>query len=192
MDPSSIALTLAAGRVEKRPRFDKVPFVAIDARMLLTLIDTLFAREESMAPSLVLLAGLALLGALPGRAGSSLSVHVSGFRNGKGMLQCSLFAGDGGFPDHPESAVATQRAPIRADHTALCQFAGLAPGEYAVGVMHDENGNGKMDFNLVGMPTEGYGMSNNHLHALRAPDWAESKFRVDAGADMSLMVNLRY
>lgn len=39
---------------------------------------------------------------------------------------------------------------------------GLAPGSYAVMVYHDENGNGKLDTNALGMPKEGVGTSNNH------------------------------
>ena len=37
----------------------------------------------------------------------------------------------------------------------------LAPGQYAVIVMHDENDNGKFDMNFMGIPAEGYGYSNN-------------------------------
>src|SRR5512146_2287542 len=112
--------------------------------------------------------------ALPA-GGQTVTVNVSTFRNANGALECSLFAGPKGFPDHPEAAIAKVRSAIGADHTAACVFRGLAPGEYAVGVMHDEDGNGKFDQGLFGMPLEGYGFSNNHTHALSAPTWEESR-----------------
>jgi uncharacterized protein (DUF2141 family) len=37
----------------------------------------------------------------------------------------------------------------------------LDPGQYAIILFHDENGNGKLDRNALGVPTEPYGFSNN-------------------------------
>ena len=127
-----------------------------------------------------------------GAPGQTITVKVTRFRNAQGRLQCSLFAGPDGFPDHPEAAVAVERAAIGEDLTAALSFSGLAPGEYAVGCMHDENANGKFDQGLFGIPKEGYGFSNNHTHALRAPDWEESRLTVSSGEDPVLTVNLRY
>ncbi len=42
---------------------------------------------------------------------------------------------------------------------ARCDFEDISPGTYALAVIHDENGNGKLDTNWVGIPTEGYGFS---------------------------------
>jgi uncharacterized protein (DUF2141 family) len=142
-----------------------------------------------LASALTLLAALA---AEPAASGQRVTVDVTGFRNRDGRLQCSLFAGPDGFPDHPEAAAAVQRAPIAEGLTASLAFAGLVPGEYAVGCMHDENANGKFDQGLFGIPKEGYGFSNNNLHALRAPDWEESRFTVAPGKDVVLEVRLKY
>lgn len=47
-------------------------------------------------------------------------------------------------------------------------------------VTHDENGNGTLDTNLIGMPLEGYGFSNNPA-VMRKPTWDEAAFDVGAG-----------
>jgi uncharacterized protein (DUF2141 family) len=39
------------------------------------------------------------------------------------------------------------------------KFKGLKPGKYAISVFHDENSNGKMDANFIGIPKEPYGVS---------------------------------
>lgn len=39
--------------------------------------------------------------------------------------------------------------------------------------MHDANGNGQVDRNWLGMPTEGWAVSNNVIHRMRAPRFDE-------------------
>lgn len=140
-----------------------------------------------------LLAALAAaaLGSSALGAGESVTVVVTRFRNTKGVLECTLFT-ERGFPTHPELAAAQRHAPIRPDRTGVCRFEEVLPGEYAVGVMHDENANGKMDFDFFHMPAEGYGISNNHTHAFSAPKWRESRFAVGPGQQVRLDVKLRY
>jgi len=45
--------------------------------------------------------------------------------------------------------------------TQFCEFPGVAAGTYAVSAFHDENSNGKLDRNFMGIPREGVGASNN-------------------------------
>jgi uncharacterized protein (DUF2141 family) len=61
-----------------------------------------------------------------------------------------------------------------------------------VAVVHDENSNGKLDKNFVGVPSEGYGVSNNKTYALSAPKWEESVFTITASERKTLQVKLRY
>ena len=116
-------------------------------------------------------------------------IEVSTFRNMTGALSCRLFTRPADFPDG--EGMATQRAAISATQ-ASCAFANLAPGTYAVAVVHDENGNGRLDRNVLGIPTEGYGVSNNRTYALSSPRWEESKFTVAAQDTVLLRVSLRY
>jgi uncharacterized protein (DUF2141 family) len=122
-------------------------------------------------------------------ATSTVDVNVGAFRNTKGWFGCRLYDSANGFPKEPTPR--GQRLTI-AGSTARCTFADLPPGTYAVAVMHDENGNGRLDANFLGIPTEGYGVSNNHTHALSAPSWDESKFEVKAGQEVRLGIALRY
>lgn len=122
-------------------------------------------------------------------ASATLRLDVSSFRNTKGAMSCRLFTDASGFPDG--EGTATVRAPIEGTQ-ASCTFSNLKPGIYAVAVVHDENGNGKLDKNLVGVPTEGYGVSNNRTYALSSPKWDESKFTIAAREPVVLRVSLRY
>jgi uncharacterized protein (DUF2141 family) len=55
------------------------------------------------------------------------------------------------------------------------RFENLPPGQYAVQVIHDENDNGKFDSNFLGIPSEGYGFSNNP-RVMRRPTFEEARF----------------
>lgn len=73
--------------------------------------------------------------------------------------------------------------------TAKLSFPGLAPGRYALRVFADENGNGKLDTNLMGMPTERYGFSNDAKGNRAAPGFDAAAFQVDA--DVQTVIHLR-
>ena len=69
---------------------------------------------------------------------------------------------------------------IKVRHTqARCDFADIPPGTYALAVIHDENSNGKLDTNWLGIPTEGYGFSNDAKALLGAPSFAAASFAYD-------------
>ncbi len=151
------------------------------------------AAGSAAALSLGLFLALALAATTPAQArddgASSLRLEVSTFRNAKGTLNCRLFTEASGFPDG--EGTRTVRAAI-AGTQATCVFDELPPGAYAVAVVHDENGNGRLDKNFLGIPTEGYGVSNNRTYAASSPKWDESRFTVAAREPAVLRVNLRY
>ena len=122
-------------------------------------------------------------------ATGTLRVDVSSFKNKSGFLGCRLFAQSSGFPDG--AGAANLKQPI-AGTTASCTFENVAPGTYAVAVIHDENSNGRLDKSFFGVPTEGYGVSNNHTYGMSSPKWDESRFTVAAGESKTLNVSLRY
>ena len=151
------------------------------------------ARSPLSAAGLALAMGLnapaTTLAQAPDENSASVRIEVSSFRNTRGTLNCRLFTEAPGFPEG--EGARTVRAAISGIQ-ATCMFNDLAPGTYAVAVVHDENGNGRMDKNFVGLPTEGYGVSNNRTYAASSPKWEESRFTVSAREPLALRVNLRY
>ncbi|HXX68370.1 MAG TPA: DUF2141 domain-containing protein [Polyangiaceae bacterium] len=110
--------------------------------------------------------------------------------NGEAWLSRSV---PGAVTRFPEASAGTveKRVPITAG-TTQCSFENVSAGTYAISVMHDENDNQKLDKNFFGVPTEGYGVSNNHTHAMSSPTWEESKFTVEGGKNLGLGIGLRY
>lgn len=148
-----------------------------------------FALALALGLGLGLIAPVAAWAQARDDGATSLRLEVSSFRNAKGTLNCRLFTEAPSFPDG--EGARSVRAAI-AGAQASCVFDDLSPGTYAVAVVHDENGNGRLDKNFLGIPTEGYGVSNNRTSAVSSPKWDESRFTIVAREPLVLRVNLRY
>lgn len=121
-------------------------------------------------------------------ATSTLTVHITGLRNATGKISALLFQDGKGFPMEFASAVATKQVEIDAQtKTATIVFEKLPQGAYAIVVLHDENGNGQMDFDGQGIPLEGYGISNNPPQRQAPPTTDEALFQLkQAEAEMEI------
>ena len=146
-------------------------------------------------PLALILAALVLGATLPGAAAESpatgtIAVSMVGFRNQKGFMRISLFGSKRGYPGDHRRAVRTGSGSIR-DGTATFSFTGVPHGTYAIAVLHDENGNGKMDTNAIGIPKEGGGASNDAKARFGPPRFDEAKF-VLRDPLLNLRINIRY
>lgn len=135
---------------------------------------------QRILPLVVCIACAALAAKLDARQDSIITVQVSGMRSQQGVVRCALFAGPEGFPMRSAAARSVVSKKI-AGRRVQCVFPGLAAGTYAVSVNHDENENGTVDANLLGIPTEGWAVSNNAQPALRPPRFAEAAIMLKAG-----------
>ena len=109
----------------------------------------------------------------------ALKIVVSGFRNQKGIAQLTLFNAQEGFPDQVKYAYRTKSVPLSADRVEVL-FRKLPYGIYAVGALHDENANGMLDKNFIGMPKEGTGASNDARGKMGPPSFQDARFVVNA------------
>lgn len=133
-------------------------------------------------------ATLVLLLAAQAANAADLHVKVDGITQATGTLSAMLVNSAEAW-DGKSEPVSRRRADITATGSIELVFDDLAPGDYAIRVMHDDNGNGKLDRNFVGMPTEGYGFSNNP-RVMRAATFEEARFTVPA-AGTSIQIVLR-
>lgn len=120
----------------------------------------------------------------------TIRVTFRGIRNTKGLLHCGLFASPEGFPDQTRQACRTATIPASSEE-AVFIFEDLSSGEYAVAALHDENGNGKLDTNFLGIPIEGGGASNNPEPRMGPPLYENARFLLK-DEPLELEVQLRY
>jgi uncharacterized protein (DUF2141 family) len=120
-----------------------------------------------------------------------IHVKILNIRNSTGTVACALFESTDGFPhEFLHSATNVMVIKIRKSQ-ARCDFEDIPLGTYAMAVIHDENMNGKLDTNWVGVPTEGYGFSNDVQGVLSAPSFAAASFKYD-GRYVDLTMSLHY
>ena len=93
------------------------------------------------------------------------------------------------FHAHPEKATAKRFVTI-SGKVATCLFDAIPASTYAIVAMHNENGNGKMDTNFLGAPTEGFGASRD-ARGLFGPSFREAAFRF-AGGSATIPIGIRY
>ena len=125
-------------------------------------------------------------------AKSTLTVHITGFRNAKGRVNIAMFRDGKGFPTDVASAVESQRLEIDPQtNSATAVFVNLPQGAYAIAILHDENLTGKMDFDAQGIPQEGYGISNNPDSSQGPPTAEVAKFPVNQ-SQVTIEIKLVY
>ena len=121
---------------------------------------------------------------------NTIRVEIGGLRNDKGHVFCALHSSPDGFPKKSEKAVAHVNSAI-SDKQAVCEFSRIAPGTYAVAVFHDENSNGKLDTNFMGMPREGVGASNGAKGHFGPPKFDAAAFHFSGGR-LDLKITIMY
>ena len=107
--------------------------------------------------------------------GGVLSIRMSGFRSADGQVIITLYRGEDGFPGEMAKAWKTIVAKISGDRASV-DLRDVPPGEYALAVLHDENGNNQMDTSWIGIPKEGLGASNNAKGRMGPPKYKDAKF----------------
>lgn len=143
---------------------------------------------------------LAFLAASPAQAGD-LRLTVAGVRSDAGALMIGLYdsaerftaaitnaAKIGLLSDKGRLVGLTMRARTGSQGIGFLQ---LPPGRYAAIVFHDENDNGYLDKSFWGVPTEGYGFSNNATGFFSAPSFNAAAVTIGT-ADQIITISLTY
>ena len=106
-----------------------------------------------------------------------LSIHISGISKIKGSLFIAIFRPTDNFPVFGKQfkGIVKEVEGKSQNYT----FDNLPEGEYALAIYQDENRNKILDKNLLGIPTEIYGFSNNARRNFSAPSFQEAKFKLN-------------
>ena len=137
--------------------------------------------------SLMDLSGLAAAPAIA----SDLVIEVREVRSDAGHVYIAVHTPREGakFP-YPDGMFAAIRQQARAGDMRF-MLGDLPPGRYAVNAFHDENGNGDLDTNVLGIPTEGFGFANDPPSTFGPPEFEESAVTV-GGAPVTAAMTIAY
>ena len=108
-----------------------------------------------------------------GRANGTLLIYITGLKDTHGQLLVALYHitdeflgetpafGWGMFISKKEELIRFDRVPY---------------GKYAIAVIHDTDNDGQLSKNFIGIPTEGYGFSNNAKGNCGPPSFRDASF----------------
>ncbi|PWF48546.1 DUF2141 domain-containing protein [Massilia glaciei] len=118
---------------------------------------------------------------------ADLTIHVDDVKSAAGNLMVAVYNAEGTFLKAAPAGVGGAPAAVGSNVVVIKN---LPAGEYAFAVYHDANGNGKMDKNMIGIPTEDYGFSNNAMGKMGPPSYDAAKFAL-AEAGGTVRVSLK-
>ncbi len=137
-----------------------------------------------------LLVGLPLVASISAQsAPPGLDVEITGVRSDRGVIYIAVFA-DAESYEQTTDAIAKVAVPA-VEGTVTAHLDLPAAGTVAISMFHDENDNGSLDTNRLGIPLEGYGFSNGVVGRFGKPGF--SKITIDVGEGTTeIGVNLHY
>lgn len=107
----------------------------------------------------------------PVTAQHSLDVVVKNIKKTEGTVRVAIFTNENDFLKN-----AYQGKSVKASgSTVTVSFEGLPSGSYAISIFHDENDNGELDTNFMGIPKEGFAFGNNAMGTFGPPSFDRSK-----------------
>ena len=121
----------------------------------------------------------AALGVCVSAVSADLQVDISQTEQNNGLVYFALYDSPSAYDQQRMREGMTSKA---GDTPPSAVFADLPAGEYVVAVFQDENGNQKLDTNLMGIPREPYGFSQDAIGAMGPPDFSSAAVTLSVDA----------
>jgi uncharacterized protein (DUF2141 family) len=126
-----------------------------------------------------------------GVTADTIVVTVNELRDNDGTVRCFLYNSPEEFPDSVKHIISSAVA-LPANKVATCTFERVPQNhDYAIVMLHDENNDNQLQKNAIGIPTEGYGFSNNAKARFSAPSFDDCKFHFATGT-LPMTIATRY
>jgi uncharacterized protein (DUF2141 family) len=127
--------------------------------------------------------------AAPVQAGEVV-ITVTNLSSAKGVVRACMTTREDIFPKCIKDPTA-HRTVVPASGKVEIRFTGVAPGKYAIALLHDENDNGKADRAMGMMPKEGYGFSRNAPVNMASPKFKDAVMVIGEGTS-GVTIKMRY
>ena len=115
-------------------------------------------------------------------AQSSVTVVIEDLRNNDGLILIRML-------NEKEEPVQQQAVEIQEGKVSTT-FENIPSGKYAISYFHDENKNNVLDTGTMGIPSEGYGFSNDARGFMGPPKLKDQIF--DLSSDTSMTLKTKY
>lgn len=124
-------------------------------------------------------------------ASHNISITITNIRSSKGTIYVAIFYND----EHFQKSDNFERIPYRkkdlVDGTLKVSMY-VKPGIVGLSLLDDEDNDGEMNKNFLGIPREGFGFSNYYHTGFNHPVFDDFKFEVRKGEHTSIAMKIRY
>ena len=137
-----------------------------------------------------LLTGILVAASAAGANAQHTQITVSGIRSDKGQVIVSLFKDEASYEDEkPFKKIPFDKKAIK-NGTLVVNYK-LDPGTYGITLLDDENKNGEMEKNVIGIPKEGFGFSNFFMEKKKKPAFSDFKTNIKGEGD-KVQIKVKY
>lgn len=119
----------------------------------------------------------------------SVAVNIVGFENDRGQALVALFLSPEGFPAEVEFAHEARECAVVGQRVSVL-FEDVPAGPFAVSVFHDEDLDSELDKNLLGIPTESWGVSRDASGFLGPPSFEKARLQLAPDESLSIEIPL--
>jgi uncharacterized protein (DUF2141 family) len=116
---------------------------------------------------------------------NTITVTITHLKSDQGKVRVAIYSGAENFF---KKVLYRKTASINGN-SAQVVFENIPDGEYAISLYHDENDNGILDSGWFGIPTEGYGCSNNAKGFMGPPKYEDAKFQLTSDKELIITIN---
>jgi len=149
-----------------------------------------FTKVRIGAIALVALSSIAIAPDVKAELKSTLTIELDGLKAQKGDICFKLFSRSFGFPDNVKNAVMNRCVKVTEDSPKIT-LKDISSGSYALALFQDVNGDRKLNRDTTGIPTEGYGFSNNPKTRQDLTRYGDCVFLL-AGASRTIKIQMKY
>jgi uncharacterized protein (DUF2141 family) len=121
----------------------------------------------------------------------NVEVVITGIRNSKGQMVIGVFKDNETFQKE-ESFLEKRFAKNGISNGEMRVRLTLEPGIYGLSLLDDENNDGKMEYNFLRLPREGFGFSDYYHTGFTKPKFDSFKFNIDQNQKRIITIRIRY
>lgn len=126
------------------------------------------------------------------QATSKLSIQINDVKQDDGVVLVSFYSDPSQFPYKPFRVESIEKSNLQGN-VLNYSIDDLKPGKYAITLLDDADRNGDMEYNMFGIPKEGYGFSNDAKpRGLSAPNFDDCSFVIEEEGELNISIKMKY
>jgi len=121
----------------------------------------------------------------------NIALNITNIKSTEGSIRVAIFQDEKSFKkEKPAKHITVPKSNIEDNSVSVSFY--LQPGTYGISVLDDANNNGKMDYNFIGVPKEGFGFADYFHGGLSRPKFEDFQFIIGEDEKLNMTSKFRY